>query len=118
MAASGCRQTWGGLDLAARGSAMSVEFYAANAPGGVAAVDLVPHTRVRFGIPAANARGGGGDRRRCAGPRRRAGTVAPAGHTNRLGDGEGENSSVGDDGDGVLHEIGHPASLRPPGSPG
>ena len=87
--------SWGGLDLAARGSAMWVEFYAANAPGGVAAAELVPHTRVRFGTPAA----GGG-------------TVAPAGHANRLGEGDGDNSRVGDDGDGVLHEMGIP----PPGS--
>jgi hypothetical protein len=33
---------WGGLDLTGRGSAMWVEFYAANAPGGVAACELVP----------------------------------------------------------------------------
>jgi hypothetical protein len=90
--------SWGGLDLAARGSAMWVEFYAANAPGGVAAGELVPHTRVRFGTPAAGARGA------AAG----GGTLAPAGHANRLGEGEGDNSSVGDDGDGVLHEMGIP----------
>jgi uncharacterized protein DUF3472 len=97
--------TWGGLDLAARGSAMWVEFYAANAPGGVAAWDLVPHTRVRFGTPTADARG----------PAAGGGVVAPAGHANRLGDGEGDNSSVGDDDGGVLHEMGIPPhrQLRP-----
>jgi hypothetical protein len=108
--------SWGGLDLAARGSAMWVEFYAANAPGGVAALELVPHTRVRFGTPAAVVRGlaaGGGVRVAAAGGGVRGaaaggGTVAPAGHANRLGDGEGDNSSVGDDGDGVLHEMGIP----------
>jgi hypothetical protein len=82
---------WGGLDLAAQGSAVWVEFYAANAPGGVAACELVPHTRVRFGVPAADG-----------------GTVAPAGHANRLGEGDCANSLVADDGDGVLHEMGIP----------
>ena len=105
---------WGGLDLAARGSAMWVEFYAANAPGGVAAVDLVPHTRVRFGSPAANARGAAATAG-VGGPAAGAGTVAPAGHTNRFGDGEGDNSSVGDDGDGVLHEMGIPPRSDPQG---
>ncbi|HZB60313.1 MAG TPA: hypothetical protein VFA73_14110, partial [Actinomycetota bacterium] len=81
------------------------EFYAANVPGGVAAKELVPHTRVRFGTPAAGARGAGAG----------GGTVAPAGHANRLGEGEGDNSRVGDDGDGVLHEMGIPplGSLDP-----
>jgi hypothetical protein len=83
--------SWGGLDLAANGSAVWVEFYAANAPGGVAACELVPHTRVRFGAPAADG-----------------GRVAPAGHANRLGQGECANSRVADDGDGVLHEMGIP----------
>jgi hypothetical protein len=83
--------SWGGLDLAANGSAVWVEFYAANAPGGVAACELVPHTRVRFGAPAADG-----------------GMVAPAGHANRLGQGECANSRVADDGDGVLHEMGIP----------
>ncbi len=82
---------WGGLDLAAHGSAVWVEFYAANAPGGVAACELVPHTRVRFGVPAADG-----------------GTVAPAGHANRLGEGDCANSLVADDGGGVLHEMGIP----------
>jgi hypothetical protein len=45
--------SWGGLDLAARHSAMWVEFYAANAPGGMAAGEPVPYTRVRFGAPTA-----------------------------------------------------------------
>ena len=81
---------WGGLDLAARGSATWVEFYAANAPGGIADCDLVPHTRVRFGAPAAD------------------GGVLAAGHANRLGDGDCDNSRVADDGDGVLHEMGIP----------
>ena len=89
--------SWGGLDLAARGSAMWVEFYAANAPGGVAADEPVPHTRVRFGAPTAG-----------VGPAAAGGTVAPAGHTNRLGEGEGTGSRVGDDSDGVLHEMGIP----------
>jgi len=77
---------------------MWVEFYAANAPGGVAACELVPHTRVRFGAPAAGVDGAAGD-----------GAVAPAGHANRLGEGECANSRVGDDGDGVLHEMGIPS---------
>jgi hypothetical protein len=89
--------SWGGLDLAARHSAMWVEFYAANAPGGVAADELVPHTRVRFAAPTAG-----------VGPAAGGGTVAPAGHANRLGEGEGADSRVGDDGDGVLHEMGVP----------
>jgi hypothetical protein len=89
--------SWGGLDLAARHSAMWVEFYAANAPGGVAADELVPHTRVRFGAPTAG-----------VGPAAGGGTVAPAGHANRLGEGEGADSRVGDDSDGVLHEMGIP----------
>ena len=89
--------SWGGLDLAGRGSAMWMEFYAANAPGGVAACELVPHTRVRFGAPAAAVGGAAGG-----------GAVAPAGHANRLGEGECANSRVGDDGDGVLHEMGIP----------
>ena len=76
-----------------------MEFYAANAPGGVATWELVPHTRVRFGAPVAGFGAAG------------LGTVAPAGHANRLGEGEGANSRVGDDGDGVLHEMGIP----PPG---
>ena len=80
-----------------------MEFYAANAPGGVAAGDLVPHTWVRFGTPAA------GTRRAASG-----GVVAPTGHANRLGEGDCANSSVGDDGDGVLHEMGIP----PPASSG
>ena len=84
---------WGGLDLAARGSSTWVEFYAANAPGGVAACDLVPHTRVRFGAPAADG-----------------GRVVAAGHANRLGEGDCPNSRVGDDGDGVIHEMGIPPS--------
>ena len=85
---------WGGLDLAAHGSAVWVEFYAANAPGGVAACDLVPHTRVRFGVPAADG-----------------GATAPAGRANRLGQGECDNSRVDDDGgDGVVHEMGIPPS--------
>jgi hypothetical protein len=85
--------SWGGLDLSARGSSMWMEFYAANAPGGVAACDLVPHATVRFGAPVA----GGG-------------AVAPAGHANRLGEGDCTNSRVGDDGDGVVvHEMGIPA---------
>jgi hypothetical protein len=76
-----------------------VEFYAANAPGGVAAAAPVPHTRVRFGPPAAGVGGG---------------TVAPAGHANRLGEGEGADSRVGDDGDGVLHEMGIPPASSDP----
>jgi hypothetical protein len=80
-----------------RGSAMWVEFYAANAPGGMAACELVPHTRVRFGAPAAGVGGAAGG-----------GTVAPAGHASRLGEGEGADSRVDDDGDGVLHEMGIP----------
>jgi hypothetical protein len=72
---------------------MWVEFYAANAPGGVADCDRVPHTRVRFGAPAA----GGG-------------MVVTAGHANRLGEGECTNSRVADDGDGVIHEMGIPPS--------
>jgi hypothetical protein len=90
--------SWGGLDLAARHSAMWVEFYAANVPGGVAACELVPHTRVRFGAPAAGVDGAAGD-----------GAVAPAGHANWLGEGECANSRVGDDGDGVFHEMGIPS---------
>jgi hypothetical protein len=90
--------SWGGLDLAARGSAMWVEFYAANAPGGVAACELVPHTQVWFGTPAAGVGGAAGG-----------GRVGPAGHANRLGEGECDNSKVGDDGHGVLHEMGIPA---------
>jgi hypothetical protein len=62
----------------------------------VAACELVPYTRVRFGAPAA----GHG---RAAG-----GAVGPAGHANRLGEGECANSRVGNDGDGVLHEMGIP----------
>jgi hypothetical protein len=80
---------------------MWVEFYAANAPGGMAACELVPHTRVRFGTPTAGV-GGHAD----------GGTVVPAGHANRLGEGEGANSRVGDDGDGVLHEMGIPPLRR------
>jgi hypothetical protein len=76
---------------------MWVEFYAANAPGGMAACEPVPHTRVRFGAPAAGVGGAAGG-----------GTLAPAGHANRLGEGEGANSRVDDDGDGVLHEMGVP----------
>jgi len=82
---------WGGLDLAAQGSAVWVEFYAANAPGGVADCDQVPHTRVRFGAPAADG-----------------GTVVAAGHANRLGEGDCTNSRVAADGDGVIHEMGIP----------
>ena len=80
---------------------MWMEFYAANAPGGLAAGELVPHTRVRFGRPAAGLGGAAASD----------GTVAPSGHANRLGEGEGDDSSVDDDGDGVLHEMGIP----PPG---
>jgi hypothetical protein len=80
-----------------------VEFYAANAPGGVAAGELVPHTQVRFGTPAAGIGGAAGG-----------GAVAPTGHANRLGEGDRASSSVGDDGDGVLHEMGIP----PPASSG
>ena len=85
---------WGGLDLAARGSATWIEFYAANAPGGIADCDQVPHTRVRFGTPAAD------------------GAVAAAGHANRLGSGDCAGSRVADDGDGVLHEMGIPPAVR------
>jgi hypothetical protein len=86
-------ERWGGLDLAARGSATWVEFYAANAPGGIAACDQVPHTRVRFGAPAADH-----------------GAVAVAGHANRLGSGDRAGSWVADDGDGVIHEMGVPTA--------
>ncbi len=83
---------WGGLDLAARASSVWTEFYGANVPGGVAARELVPHTSVRFGVPAANGR-----------------TVVPAGRANRLGDGDWASSRVQDDAvDGVLHEMGIP----------
>jgi hypothetical protein len=60
---------------------------------------------VRFGTPTAGV-GGPAD----------GGTVVPAGHANRLGEGECANSRVGDDGDGVLHEMGIPplGQLRPP----
>jgi len=57
----------------------------------VADCDQVPHTRVRFGAPAADG-----------------GTVVATGHANRLGEGECTNSRVADDGDGVIHEMGIP----------
>ncbi len=87
-------QGWGGLDLAVHGSSMWTEFYAVNAPGGVAACDLVSHARARFGVPVAD-----GD------------TVVSAGHANRLGDGDCANSRVADVEDGVVHEMGIP--IRP-----
>ncbi len=86
---------WGGLDLAARGSSVWTEFYGANVPGGVAGPEQVPHATVRFGAPGANDW-----------------TVAPAAHTNQLGEGDWDNSSVSDASDGVTHEMGIP--LRPP----
>jgi hypothetical protein len=82
---------WGGLDLAARASSVWTEFYGANIPGGLASCDLVPHSSVRFGVPAAND-----------------GTVTPAGHANQLGEGDCANSRVGDSPDGVIHEMGIP----------
>ena len=83
----------GGLALAARGSATWIEFYAANAPGGVADCDQVPHTGVRFGAPAADG-----------------GAVVVAGHANRLGQGDCAGSRVADDGAGVIHEMGLPTA--------
>jgi hypothetical protein len=82
---------WGGLDLAARDSLVWTEFYGANAPGGVASCDLIPHATVRFGVPAANGA-----------------TALPAGHVNWLGGGECGNSRVGDVEGGVIHEMGIP----------
>jgi hypothetical protein len=88
---------WRGLDLMARGSSVWTEFYGANLPGGVAGPASVPHATVRFGLPTANGPAAG---------------VAPFGHANRLGEGDLENSSVGDDGDGVRHEMGIPGPPR------
>jgi len=82
---------WGGLDLAARDSSVWTEFYGANAPGGVASCDLVPHATVRFGVPTANGT-----------------TALPAGHVSWLGRGECDNSRVGDVEGGVIHEMGIP----------
>ena len=90
-------QRWRGLDLMARGSSVWTEFYGANLPGGVAGPDAVPHATVRFGVPVAN------------GP---ADAVEPVGHDNRLGQGDLDNSSVGDAADGVRHEMGIPGDTR------
>jgi hypothetical protein len=92
---------WCGLDLVARGSSVWTEFYGANAPGGLAGPEQVPHATVRFGVPRANGS-----------------TVAPAAHANRLGDGDFDNSRVADDGEGVRHEMGIPAIPGIPGIPG
>jgi hypothetical protein len=81
---------WGGLDLA-RSSSVWTEFYGANAPGGVASCDLVPHATVRFGVPAADDS-----------------TLPAVGRSNRLGPGECANSRVGDVDGGVVHEMGMP----------
>jgi hypothetical protein len=82
---------WGGLDLHTRGSAVWTEFYGANVPGGVTTCDDIPHSRVRFGVPAAD------------------GGLAPAGRGSRLGDGDCDNSRVQDQAaDGALHEMGIP----------
>ena len=89
---------WRGLDLMARGSSVWTEFYGANLPGGVAGPASVPHATVRFGVPTANGPAAG---------------VAPFGHANRLGEGDLDNSSVGDDDDGVRHEMGVPGSPQP-----
>jgi hypothetical protein len=86
---------WRGLDLLARGSSVWTEFYGANVSGGVAGPEAVPHATVRFGVPVAG------------GP---AGEAAPAGHANRLGQGDLDNSRVGDDGEGVRHEMGIPGA--------
>ena len=40
---------WGGLDLVRSPSLVWTEFYGANAPGGVASCDGIPHAAVRFG---------------------------------------------------------------------
>ena len=88
---------WRGLDLMARGSSVWTEFYGANLPGGVAGPASVPHATVRFGVPTANGPAAG---------------VAPFGHANRLGEGDLDNSSVGDDDDGVRHEMGIPGPPR------
>jgi hypothetical protein len=85
------RRRWGGLDLAARGSSVWTEFYGANAPGGVASCDLIPHATVRFGVPAADDS-----------------TLPAVGRTNHLGPGECANSRVGDVDGGVVHEMGIP----------
>jgi hypothetical protein len=67
------------------------EFYGANVPGGVTTCDDIPHSRVRFGVPAAD------------------GGLAPAGRGSRLGDGDCDNSRVQDQAaDGALHEMGIP----------
>ncbi|SRR6266536_3088743 len=117
---------WGGLDLATRGSSVWTEFYGANVPGGVASCDQVPHSGVRFGVPAAEGlqrrgrwgslggtRWGGLGRRdrTIAGQGGQGGTVVPAARTNRLGAGDCPNSRVADAPDaegGVLHEMGVP----------
>lgn len=83
---------WGGLDLGARGSVVWTEFYGANVPGGLAGPELLPHSAVRFGVPAAGE-----------------GSVRPDAHTNQLGQGDWDNSRVADDGaDAVTHEMGVP----------
>ncbi len=80
---------WGGIG--GFGTSTWTEFYGANVPGGLASCDLVPYSKVRFGVPAMDG-----------------GTVAPYGHRNRLGPGECANSAVADDPAGVVHEMGIP----------
>src|SRR6266508_2229609 len=75
---------WGGIG--GFGTSTWTEFYGANVPGGLASCDLVPYSKVRFGVPAMDG-----------------GTVAPYGHRNRLGPGECANSAVADDPAGPSH---------------
>ncbi len=90
--------SWGGIGGPGCSSAWT-EFYGANVPGGLTADARVPHSRVRFGVPAMR------------GP-----AAAPSGHTNRLGPGDRPGSAVGDDPAGVVHEMGMPTApaTRPP----
>jgi len=86
---------WGGVGGPGSSSTWT-EFYGANVPGGLASCDLVPYSKVRFGVPAMDG-----------------GAVAPRGHHNRLGPGECANSAVADEPAGVVHEMGIPGLAVP-----
>ncbi|HEX6674221.1 MAG TPA: hypothetical protein VF486_04245 [Actinomycetes bacterium] len=94
---------WGGLDLLRSPSLVWTEFYGANAPGGVASCEGIPHAAVRFGFPSAD----GADAPQPTGAHALQPT-SPAGHANWLGDGDCPNSRVGDVDGGVVHEMGIP----------